>query len=654
MQQKYLELLAKTYPDISSATTEIINLQAILNLPKGTEHFITDIHGENEKFQHILRNCSGAIKRRIEEEFSYELSILEKKDLAMLIYYPEFKLKQNNYKENGNKSEKEKEDWKRMTIYRLVVLCKNVSSKYSRSKVRKALPRAFAYIMEELMTGHPKDPNQKAYYESIVTEVIRAEIADELIIALSNLIHRLAVDHLHVIGDIYDRGAYPHIIMDTLMEHHSVDIQWGNHDILWMGAAAGNTSSIANVIRISAKYGNLSVLEEGYGINLVPLVTFAMKFYENDPCESFKIDLQNSESKDQDTSLGEKIHKAISIIQFKLEGQLIDKYPEFEMENRKFLDKIDIEKGQVRIDGKNYRLKDKNFPTIDFKDPYMLTTEELSLVDQLRNSFTQCEKLQKHIHFLYSKGTLYKRYNGNLLYHGCVPMNRDGSFKKVNIFGKEYSGKKLYDVLEGYAIKAYYSQKRQEKEEGLAMLWFTWISGNSPVFGKEKMATFERYFVDDPELIKEKNNPYYDFVESEEVINRIIIEFGLDPAIAHIVNGHMPVKVKKGESPIKCGGKLLMIDGGFSKAYQNVTGIAGYTLIYNSYGFILAAHEKFGSMEEAVSKGKDISSHTVVVEKVVDRKLVKDTDIGERLKAESDSLERLVKAYRSGSILESR
>ena len=654
MEQKYLELLAKTYPDISSATTEIINLQAILNLPKGTEHFITDIHGENEQFQHVLRNCSGAIKRRIEEEFSYELNSTEKKELAMLIYYPEFKLKQNKYKNNKNESDKEKEDWKRTTIYRLIVLCKNVSSKYSRSKVRKALPVAFSYIMEELMTGHPKDPNQKAYYESIVREVIRAEIADELIIALCNLIHRLAVDHLHVIGDIYDRGPYPHLIMDTLMDHHSVDIQWGNHDILWMGAAAGNTSCIANAIRISAKYGNLSVIEEGYGINLVPLVTFAMKTYENDPCECFKIDLKNSESKEQDTSLGKKVHKAISIIQFKLEGQLINKYPEFDMEDRKLLDKMDVDKCSVLIGGKSYKLKDNNFPTIDFKEPYALTIEEKIVVEQLENAFIQCEKLQKHVHFLYTKGSLYKRYNGNLLYHGCVPMNSDGSFKKVKIFGKEYSGKALYDILETYAIKGYYSHNNKEKENGLAILWFIWISGNSPVFGKEKMATFERYFVDDLDIIKEKNNPYYDFVESEEVINRIILEFGLDKDIAHIVNGHMPVKVKKGESPIKCNGKLLMIDGGFSKAYQSVTGIAGYTLIYNSYGFIIAAHEKFGSMEKAVLEGNDISSHTILVEKVVDRKLVKDTDIGERLKAESDSLEKLVHAYRSGSILESR
>ena len=650
MQKKYLELLAKSYPDISSATTEIINLQAILHLPKGTEHFITDIHGENEQFQHVLRNCSGAIKRRIEEEFSYELSMTEKKELAMLIYYPEFKLKQDNDKE----SDKEREEWKRITIYRLVVLCKNVSSKYTRSKVRKALPAAFSYIMEELMTGHPEDTNQKAYYESIVTEVIRAERADELIIALCNLIHRLTVDHLHVIGDIYDRGAYPHVIMDTLMQHHSVDIQWGNHDILWMGAAAGNTACIANAIRISARYGNLRVIEEGYGINLVPLVALAMKTYEDDPCKCFKIDLRNAEYKEQDTTLSEKVHKAITIIQFKLEGQLIDQYPEFDMENRKLLDKIDLENSQVVIDGKRYHLKDRNFPTIDWQDPYALTQEEKVVVKQLKNAFIQCEKLQRHVHFLYTKGNLYKTYNGNLLYHGCVPMNSDGSFKKVKIFGNEYSGRGLYDILESYARKGYYAQEKEDKKNGLAILWFIWTSKNSPVFGKEKMATFERYFVENSGVKKENKNPYYEFVESEPVINRILREFGLEEDGGHIVNGHMPVKVKKGECPVKCNGKLLMIDGGFSKAYQRITGIAGYTLIYNSYGLILAAHEPFESMEKAVLEGKDIHSHTILVEQVSKRKMVKDTDIGERLKKEIDNLEDLVRAYRSGSIIEAR
>ncbi|HHX60811.1 MAG TPA: fructose-1,6-bisphosphatase [Epulopiscium sp.] len=648
MQNKYLELLAKSYPDISSVTTEIINLQAILHLPKGTEHFITDIHGENEQFQHVLRNASGAIKRKIEEEFSYELSMSEKKELAMLVYYPRFKLRQD--KNTGSK--KEREDWKRISIYRLVILCKNVSSKYTRSKVRKALPPAFAYIMEELMTGHPEETNQKAYYDSIITEVIRVERADELIIALCNLIRRLAVDHLHVIGDIYDRGPYPHIIMDTLMKYHSVDIQWGNHDVLWMGAAAGNTACIANVIRISARYGNLRVIEEGYGINLVPLVKLAMKIYSDDPCNSFKLNLKNTEYKEQDTTLDEKIHKAITIIQFKLEGRLINQYPEFEMENRNLLDKIDLENGQVLIDGNSYPLNDTNFPTINWQDPYALSVDEKIVVKQLENAFLQCEKLQKHVHFLYTKGSLYKKYNGNLLFHGCVPMNSDGSFKDVMIFGHKYSGRQLYDILEQYARKGYYAHNKEDKKNGQAILWFIWISKDSPVYGKEKMATFERYFLDDPEIKVENKNPYYDFVESEEVINDILREFGLDEDGAHIVNGHMPVKVKKGESPVKCNGKLLMIDGGFSKAYQKITGIAGYTLIYNSYGLILAAHELFESMEKAVLEGKDILSHTVLVEQVSKRKMVKDTDIGERLKTEIEQLEELLRAYRSGSIIE--
>lgn len=652
MQKKYLELLARSYPDISSATTEIINLQAIRHLPKGTEHFITDIHGENEQFQHVLRNCSGAIKRRIEEEFSYELSMKEKRELAMLIYYPEFKLKQDSDRDKLN--DEEKEDWRRITIYRLVILCKNVSSKYTRSKVRKALPPAFAYIMEELMTGQPKDANQKAYYDSIIKEVIRSERADELIIELCNLIHRLTVDHLHVIGDIYDRGAYPHLVMDTLMEHHSVDIQWGNHDVLWMGAAAGNKACIANAIRISAKYGNLSIIEEAYGINLVPLVAFAMKTYQDDPCECFKIDFRNSEYKEQDTSLVEKVHKAIAIIQFKLEGQLIDEYPEFDMEDRKLLDKMDLKKGQILIGGKNYPLKDNNFPTIDSKNPYALNEDERLVIDQLENAFKQCEKLQRHVHFLYTKGDLYKRHNGNLLFHGCIPMNKDGSFKKVRILGKDYSGKKLYDILEKYAIKGYYSHSKQEKKDGMAILWFIWTSENSPVYGKDKMTTFERYFIEDEAIKKENKNPYYDFVESEKVVNSILNEFGLDENEGHIVNGHMPVKVKKGESPIKCNGKLLMIDGGFSKAYQKITGIAGYTLIYNSYGIILAAHEPFGSMKKAILNGQDIRSHTILVEQVSKRKFVKNTDTGKRLKVEIDNLEELVRAYRSGVIIEAR
>lgn len=652
MQNKFLKLLAKSYPNISSATTEIINLQAILHLPKGTEHFITDIHGENEQFQHVLRNGSGAIKRKIEEEFPYELSMMEKKELAMLIYYPKFKLRQD--KKNNKRSDQEREDWKRITIYRLIVLCKNVSSKYTRSKVRKALPTAFSYIMEELMTGHPEDANQKAYYDSIVTQVIEVERADELIIALCNLMRRLTVDHLHVIGDIYDRGAYPHVVMDTLMEHHSVDIQWGNHDILWMGAAAGNTACIANVIRISAKYGNLSVLEEGYGINLVPLVTLAMKIYGDDPCECFKVDLRNAESKEQDTKIGEKVHKAISIIQFKLEGQLINQYPEFDMKSRNLLEKMDLENGYVLIGEKKYPLKDLNFPTIDDQDPYALSAEEKLVVDQLENTFIQCEKLQRHTHFLYKKGSLYKKYNGNLLFHGCVPMNSDGSFKKVKIFGNEYSGRKLNDILESYARKGYYAHNKADKRNGLAILWFIWTNKNSPVFGKDKMTTFERYFIEDKAAHKENKNPYYDFLESEEVIDRILHEFGLDEDGGHIVNGHMPVKVKKGESPVKCNGKLLMIDGGFSKAYQKITGIAGYTLIYNSYGLILAAHEPFESMEKSVLEGKDIRSHTVLVEQVAKRMMVKDTDIGKKLKGEIKDLEELVCAYRSGSILETR
>lgn len=643
---RYLKSLAKQYPTVASAATEIINLQAILSLPKGTEHFITDIHGEYDQFQHVIKNGSGAIKRKIEDEFGNAISAGEKKAIATLIYYPEQKLEQ------VIKEEENMEDWYKVTLYRLIKICKNASSKYTRSKVRKALPKDFAYVIEELLTGRPDVSDQEAYYNEIIRSVIRTGRAPELIVAFCNLIRRLVVDHLHVVGDIFDRGPYPNLIMDTLMSHHSVDIQWGNHDVSWMGAAAGNTACICNVIRISAKYGNLNLLEDSYGINLVPLARFAMSRYDKDPCTCFKLDYREDEYDIRDAMLDEKMHKAITMIQFKLEGQLIKRNPCFQMKNRLMFDKIDIEKGTICLDGKDYPLRDTNFPTVDWNDPYRLSSEEADVVDRLKTAFLNCEKLQKHIRFLFTQGSLYKIYNGNLLYHGCVPMNEDGSFTKVNLYEKEYEGRQLYDALENYARKGYYAIDPQEKQKGLDILWFIWENQNSPVFGKGKMTTFERYFIADKSTHAEPKNPYYRLYETEEIVNRILAEFGLCGEEAHIINGHIPVEAKKGESPVKCNGKLLVIDGGFSKAYQPKTGIAGYTLIYNSYGLVLAAHEPFESLEKAVYDGSDIVSHTILVQHVVKRKTVADTDNGKVMQESIKELEALLHAYREGTIVE--
>ncbi len=643
---RYLKGLAKQYPTIPAAATEIVNLQAILSLPKGTEHFITDIHGEYDQFQHVMKNGSGAIKRKIEEEFGNSLSVAEKKSIAILIYYPELKLKQ------VLKQEENLEDWYKVTLYRLIRICKGASSKYTRSKVRKALPKDFAYVIEELLTGRPDVTDQEAYYNEIINSVIRTGRASELVVAFCNLIRRLIVDHLHVVGDIYDRGPYPNLIMDTLMEHHSVDIQWGNHDVLWMGAAAGNPACIANVIRISAKYGNLNTLEDGYGINLIPLVRFALDKYAKDPCDVFHLDYREDEYDVKDVQLDEKMHKAIAIIQFKLEGQLMKKHPEFQMDHRLLLDKMDLEKGTVEVEEKTYPLKDTCFPTIDMKNPYELSPEEADVVDRLVTAFINCEKLQKHIRFLFTKGSLYKVYNGNLLYHGCVPFNEDGTFKKVRIYDGEYSGKALYDVLEHYARKGYYSIDKTEKQKGLDILWFIWQNANSPVFGKSKMTTFERYFIADKKTHKEPKNPYYRLLEQEEIVSKILHEFGLEDEDSHIINGHVPVETKRGESPVKCNGKLLIIDGGFSKAYQPKTGIAGYTLIYNSYGLLLAAHEPFESVEKAVQNGSDIHSHMMLVQHVNLRRTVADTDVGKEIKENIIELEKLLCAYREGTIVE--
>lgn len=646
---KYLKLLASQYPNIAETATEIVNLKAIMNLPKGTEHFITDLHGEYEQFRNIMCNGSGAVQRKIEEEFGITMGIPEKRSLAMLIYYPEIKLPQM---EKKAREEGSLDDFRRVTILRLTRVCKVASSKYTRSKVRKALPEGFAYIIEELMSGHPEIENQADYYNEIIDAVIETGIASELITELCHLIRRFIIEHLHVIGDIYDRGPYPHRIMDDLMMHHSVDIQWGNHDILWMGAAAGSPLCICNILRISARYANLAILEEAYGINLIPLMRFAMETYKN-PCEKIFTVTDNDNLYDKaDAGIDSKMQKAVAMIQFKLEGQIVRRHPEWDMEDRALLDKIDYEKGTILIDGKEYEMRDMDLPTVDPKDPYALTAEERALLDHLKESFLHSGRLQKHIGFLYRKGNLYKVYNGNLLYHGCVPLNEDGSFREVDIYGEKYSGKELYDILELYARKGFYSDDPEEKAQGLDILWYIWQGKYSPVYGKDKMTTFERYFIADKETHKEPKNPYYTLYEKEEIVDKIFKEFGLEEGEPHIVNGHVPVIVKKGESPIKCGGKLLVIDGGFSKAYQEQTGNAGYTLIYNSYGLVLAAHPPFETMEKAVLDEISISSEIVMKHSLGARKKVADTDTGKELKARVADLEELLKAYRNGLLTE--
>mgnify|MGYP000497139258 FL=1 len=645
MELRYLKSLSKQYPNIASASTEIINLQAILNLPKGTEHFMTDVHGEYEQFNHVLKNGSGSVRRKIDEEFGNTLSSKDKKSLATLIYYPKEKL------EIVMQEEENIEDWYKITLYRLVQITKHVSSKYTRSKVRKALPKDFAYIIEELITEKAEVQDKEGYYNEIVHTIIRIGRAPDFIVALSKLIQRLVIDHLHIVGDIYDRGPGPHIILHTLRHYHSVDVQWGNHDIVWMGAAAGSLACIANVVRMSARYGNLDTLEEGYGINLIPLATFALEQYKN-TSEAFAIKY-NTDYNTKDLGMDMKMHKAMAVIQFKLEGQIIKRRPEFMMEDRLLLDKINFEKGTVMVEGREYKMRDMDFPTIDPANPYELTPEETEVMERLRQAFTRCDKLQRDVRFLFSKGGLYKVYNSNLLYHGCVPLDEEGNFLKVNVFGKEYSGKALYDILDTYARRGYYASRESgDKAKGEDILWYIWTGPNSPVFGKDKMTTFERYFIEDKETHVETKNAYYRLYDNEEIVDKILREFGLDTTKSHIVNGHVPVERKKGESPIKCNGKLLVIDGGFSKAYQHKTGIAGYTLVANSYGMRLVSHEPFESTEAAIRKESDIFSDSIVVETALRRQCVADTDIGVELKESIHQLEELLDAYREGVLVE--
>lgn len=643
---RYLERLGELYPTIGKASTEIINLQSILNLPKGTEHFLSDLHGEYDAFSHVLRNGSGAVRKKIDDVFGHTLSTRDKRSLATLIYYPKEKM------EIVRKTERDMENWYKITLYRLIEVCKTTASKYTRSKVRKALPADYAYVIEELITEKAEVLDKEAYYDSIVDTIIEIGRAENFITALAELIQRLVVDRLHILGDIYDRGPGAHFIMDRLMTYHSLDIQWGNHDVVWMGASVGQKACIATVIRNSLRYGNLDILEDGYGINMMPLATFSMEAYRDDPCVGFEM---KNAANGLEEELGRKMHKAIAILQFKLEGQLIARNPEFHMEDRCFLHRIDRSKGTVTLaDGKTYPLLDTSFPTVDWKNPYALTEKEAEVMDRLDSAFRNCEKLQNHMRLLLDKGGLYKVYNGNLLFHGSVPLNEDGTLKEVQIYGETYKGKELYDALEAYVRRAFYSVDMGEQERGRDILWYIWAGPNSPLFGKDKLSTFERYYIADKETHKEKKNAYYRLLENEAVVDSLLEEFGLDTKEGHIINGHVPVHQSEGESPVKCGGKVIVIDGGFSKAYRKVTGIAGYTLIYNSYGLILSAHQPFTTAEAAVREENDIVSNQVAVRYTMQRRLVGDTDTGAALKERIRELRQLLEAYRKGVIKEKK
>ncbi|URZ00438.1 fructose-1,6-bisphosphatase [Clostridium felsineum] len=645
---KYLILLSKQYPTINEAATEIINLQAILNLPKGTEHFLSDVHGEYEQFIHVLKNASGVVKRKIDDIFGNRLMQSEKKSLATLIYYPEQKLDiMLNQEENID-------DWYKITLYRLIEVCRNVSSKYTRSKVRKALPKEFAYIIEELLHEQPKGVDKQEYYDEIIKTIISIDRAKEFITAISKLIQRLVIDRLHIIGDIFDRGPRADIIIDKLEEYHAVDVQWGNHDILWMGAASGSLVCMANVVRISARYANLSTIEDGYGINLLPLATFAMDFYGSDKCERFTPKIETNKKYNlKEIELIGKMHKAISIIQFKLEGEVIKRHPEFKMEHRLLLSKINFEDNTIELEGKKYKLNDTNFPTIDKNDPYKLSPEEKEVIGKLKLSFINSEKLNRHVRFLFSHGSLYLKFNSNLLYHGCIPLNEDGSFKDVLIGKHNYKGKNLLDKLDALAREGFfYNENSKDSEYGDDMIWYLWTGPFSPLFGKEKMTTFERYFINDKKAHIEKKDPYYHYRDEEETCTNILKEFGLQSEQSHIINGHVPVESKNGENPIKANGKLIVIDGGFSKAYHSKTGIAGYTLIYNSFGLQLVSHELFETTEKAIKEETDILSSTVIFEKAVKRKRVGDTDVGKDLKKQLEELNLLLLAYKKGIIKE--
>ncbi len=651
---KYLKLMAKSFPTEQAACTEIINLEAILNLPKGTEHFICDLHGENEAFEHVLRNASGVIRQKVEMIFGATLTETEIRELCTLIYYPEDKIRAVR---TSLRSRAKMQEWYRVMLMRIIQVMAVCSSKYTRSKVRKALPAEYSYIVEELLHEWIEDnQNKRRYMMSIVDTIIATGRADHFIATICNVIHRLVIDTLHIIGDIYDRGPGAHLIMETLCNYHNYDIQWGNHDIVWMGAAAGSRACVANVLRMCFRYANLATIEDGYGINLLPLTTFAMETYADDPCTLFRPKKNEYEElPESQLALIAKLHKAITIIQFKQEKLVIDRNPEFGMEDRNLLHLIDFKKGTIHIGGVDYELKDKNFPTIDPDNPYALTPAEQEVLEGVTRSFETSEKLRRHIGCFLNHGSLYLVRNSNLMFHGSVPMNPDGTFKEMLIQGKPYSGRKLFNKVDQMVRNAYYTQEETPRRQaGQDFIWYLWCGPVAPTFDKDKMATFERYFIADKTPQKETNGAYKELKNRADICEKILREFGVtEMKHAHIINGHIPVKTIKGESPIKADGKLLVIDGGYSKAYQPETGIAGYTLIYNSQSLKLVQHEPFTTREKAVKYGLDILSETKVLEFEESRRYVRDTDQGAAIKEEIEDLYQLLDAYRSGAISES-
>ena len=645
---KYLQLLSEKYPSIQAASTAIINFSALLQLPKGTEHFLSDIHGEHEAFQHVVRNGAGSILRKIDEMFSNSMSKSERRNLATLIYYPELKAPLML------SSVPDKDEWSRLTLVRLVKFSRRLSSKYRREAIRKFLPEAVSETIEELLYDQEGVEHKAAYYQSQIDTIVSTGSALTFITCLAELIRHLAVERLHVIGDIYDRGPGAHIILDMLMEHPQVDIQWGNHDILWMGAAAGSEACIANVIRASLRYGNMETLENGYGISILPLASFALETYKDDPCELFipKVPADSGFTA-QEIRLMAQMQKAMAIIQFKVEAQVIKRRSHYQMDDRLLLDKIDYERGVIKLNGNEYPLLDTFFPTIDPKNPEVLTAEEQAVMERLVLSFTNSKKLQQHVRYLFSTGSIYLAHDGNLLYHGCIAMNDDSEFRAFNVDGKSFAGKAFLDRVDRLARQGYFATDNPEqKRYGMDVMWFLWCAPMSPLFGKEKMTTFERYFIADKATHAEKRNAYYALRDTEDAARKILKEFGLDPDTGRIVNGHVPVKVVKGERPIKANGRLIVIDGGFSRAYQKQTGIAGYTLISNSRGLLLAAHQPFESTQKAVSEELDIDSEMEVIHSHSYRMRVRDTDRGREIQAQIDELQALLHAYREGLIKE--
>ena len=647
----FLTQLAKAFPTVENAMTEIVNLSSILALPKPTEHFMSDLHGQGDAFEHILNNASGVIRNEIERLFANTLTYDERETLATIVYYPRKKIALEL------ENVEDADSWYRYTLRNLIVLGRKISSKYTRSKLRKTLDPDFAYIIEELLTARVSLHDLDGYYDEIFDSIIRHTYAEPVIVALTDAIKKLAVDRLHIVGDIYDRGTEPHKILDLLLKHPSVDIQWGNHDILWMGASAGNNACICNVLRLSLRYANLATLEEGYGINLVPLATFAMETYANDPCTEFQPKLLRSNDMDEKTrQLTAKMHKAIAILQFKEEARLFKRHPEWGMTDRCLFNNIDYDRAVCTIDGKEYAMTSCLFPTIDPQNPDRLTPEEEQLLEKLRHSFAVSEKLHKHISTILSHGCMYAIYNSNLLFHASIPLNNDGTLKSVELYkGERYSGLELMQRI-GMLIRSAFAADTDKEEHDYAVDYFLylWCGTDSPLFDKSKMATFERYFLTDRDTYKEEKGNYFKLRDNAEVCDRILDAFGVSGSNRHIINGHVPVHASKGENPIKAGGRLMVIDGGFSEAYHKETGIAGYTLVYHSRGFQLVQHEPFTSAQDAINRGTDIKSTTQIVEMSAHRMLVADTDKGVELKSQINDLKELLYAYRHGYIKEKR